>query len=545
MPKSGELDINYPKLLETKNKIKLLEPYKGSKKHHKMQCMECNYIWTATPKSKTQTLNKHKVSGCPNCNNIKKEKEYLKTREKNKQDLKERNITILDKSYDGRRHLKNERKILVRNENCGHEFKSTPSNLLSRNVTCPICAKKLKSDTLTAWSKSNSMKFRETAPEWVVYRSKVYSLTAVNYRKHKKLINPDDLIRDKAGVDGAHHLDHIVSIKYCFDHNIPAEVCSHVSNLRMMGWRENISKRDRLKDYIPNIFINYINTNTRITRIASSIRPLFPNARMFYKDIGGDVASLYDEELKLAIFIHPIDDTHKNNRIAYRLRKYCKQNGIRLFVIYEDEWEDNSTLVISKLKHYTNQNESKTIYARKCDIKEVSALDKGVFLNSYHIQGNDNSKIYLGAYYDNILVALMTFTPPRIGIGKHTEIEDRWELCRFCTHTDYRIVGIASKLLSHFKRNNSWKEIYSYADKRWSDGNLYYQLGFQLTTDNPPDYFYIIEGKRRHRWNYRKDILKNKFQDYDPNLTEYQNMENHGYYRIWDCGTLRFSMKNK
>jgi hypothetical protein len=73
---------------------------------------------------------------------------------------------------------------------------------------------------------------------------------------------------------------------------------------------------------------------------------------------------------------------------------------------------------------------------------------------------------------------------------------------------------------------------------------MYHQLGFALIADNKPDYQYVINGVRKHRWNYRKDILKNTLQNYDPNLTEYQNMENHGYYRIWDCGTLKFSIKN-
>jgi hypothetical protein len=139
----------------------------------------------------------------------------------------------------------------------------------------------------------------------------------------------------------------------------------------------------------------------------------------------------------------------------------------------------------------------------------------------------------------------MTFSPPRMGIGSYKTIQPGvFELVRFCTDTSYRIPGIASKLLTHFKRNHQWNEIYSYADRRWSVGNMYYKLGFELTTTNPPDYYYVINGKRKHRWAYRKDILKNTLPNYDPTKTEYENMQNHGFYRVWDCGTLKFSMKN-
>lgn len=74
---------------------------------------------------------------------------------------------------------------------------------------------------------------------------------------------------------------------------------------------------------------------------------------------------------------------------------------------------------------------------------------------------------------------------------------------------------------------------------------MYYQLGFTLTADNPPDYFYVVDGVRKHRWNFRKDVIKYTLPNYDPNITEYQNMENHGYWRVWDCGTLKFTMFNK
>jgi hypothetical protein len=141
----------------------------------------------------------------------------------------------------------------------------------------------------------------------------------------------------------------------------------------------------------------------------------------------------------------------------------------------------------------------------------------------------------------------MTFSAPRVALGQKnkssTDKQGVWELSRFCTDVKYRIPGIASKLLTHFKRTQpDWWQIYSFADKRWSVGNMYTILGFKLTTDNPPSYFYVVDGVRKHRWNYRKDNLKKILPQYDPKLTEYANMEMHGFWRVWDCGTLKFEM---
>jgi hypothetical protein len=74
---------------------------------------------------------------------------------------------------------------------------------------------------------------------------------------------------------------------------------------------------------------------------------------------------------------------------------------------------------------------------------------------------------------------------------------------------------------------------------------MYTQMGFDTVADNPPSYFYVVDGKRKHRWKYRKDVLKLNLPNFDESLTKYQNMETNGYWRVWDCGTLKFSMKNK
>lgn len=61
--------------------------------------------------------------------------------------------------------------------------------------------------------------------------------------KHDLLILENSDKRGMAGESGAHHLDHMVSIKSGFERGIPAEVVGAKENLRFISWEENYSKR--------------------------------------------------------------------------------------------------------------------------------------------------------------------------------------------------------------------------------------------------------------------------------------------------------------
>ena len=218
----------------------------------------------------------------------------------------------------------------------------------------------------------------------------------------------------------------------------------------------------------------------------------------------------------------------------------CKEKGYRLIHIFEDEWFNKMDIVKTTIKNILNCNNSERIHARKCIIKEISPQEKNEFLDKFHILGKDSSVIKLGAFYNKELLAVMTFSHGSISRKKYSSELD-WELNRFCSNYNYRIPGIASKLLTYFKRNYKWEKIYSYADLRWSQGDLYYKLGFDLINQTLPDYWYFdgINIKRFHRFALRKkpDEPKDK--------TEWELRLKEGYVRVFDCGKLKFMTKNK
>lgn len=218
----------------------------------------------------------------------------------------------------------------------------------------------------------------------------------------------------------------------------------------------------------------------------------------------------------------------------------CEKVGIKLIQVYEHEWDENKELVKRMLLNRIGLK-GKKIRTAKCLIKEIDSKTKNQFLQKYHIQGKDTSSIKLGAYYNDELLGVMTFSKPSRAKGKKYKSLE-FELSRFSVNYDYSVYGLAGKMLKYFKMNYDWNEIYTYADRRWSQGNMYEKLGFTFDKDTPPNYWYIVDKKIYHRFVFRKSELPKFLKEYDEELTEWENMKLGGFDRIWDCGNKKYTL---
>ena len=215
--------------------------------------------------------------------------------------------------------------------------------------------------------------------------------------------------------------------------------------------------------------------------------------------------------------------------------KLCEEKGFRLITIFEDELVNNTDLVFSRLRNILYKESSVVLYARKCVIAEITTKEAKDFCNENHIQGyGSGSCVKIGAFYDDDLVSVMTFSKPSLAKGSKSSDGLDWELHRFCSKIDTRIVGIASKMLKYFENTYQWERIFSYADRRWSVGGVYDKIGFDFTGYINPNYWYIRKQSRIHRFALRKTHSDPK------NITEWDIRRSQGWNRIWDCGNLRY-----
>ena len=224
----------------------------------------------------------------------------------------------------------------------------------------------------------------------------------------------------------------------------------------------------------------------------------------------------------------------------------CQKQGIQLFHIFENEWQHPVKQEIWKSVLENALGKSKRLGARKCILKPVPKKDIRPFLEENHLQGYGVSPIAYGLYYKDEfgvpeLMSIMTFASSKGRMDTKTD----WELVRFCNKRGYNVQGAASRLLKAFRAEYPGS-IKSYANRRWSNGNLYRQLGFKETGISAPNHFYWQNSKPFDllpRQIFQKHKLNKKLENYNPNLTAIENVINHGYNMIWDAGNYNFILE--
>jgi len=221
----------------------------------------------------------------------------------------------------------------------------------------------------------------------------------------------------------------------------------------------------------------------------------------------------------------------------YHLNKLnlANQNGIRLITIFEDEWLNRKEQVKGFLLSVLGKNNNK-IDGRKCTVKEVPFNEIRLFLKQHHIQGSvNNISIGVGIFFQQQMIGVLTLSSHhRCGNRKKDEIV----LSRLCFSKDYSVRGGASKMFKYAKSTAKMilgiKKIISWSDNRWSEGNVYKQLGFDVAQNLKPDYSYTMTTLQKR---LSKQSMKKKNKQL---LTEEQMRKSLNLGKIWDCGKKRW-----
>lgn len=222
------------------------------------------------------------------------------------------------------------------------------------------------------------------------------------------------------------------------------------------------------------------------------------------------------------LFWHSTDFKDKNFHI--NKTELFNKNKIDLIHVFENEWLYKNEIIKSMIKSKIGIYD-KTIHSKECHIKEING-DKLVkkFLEDNHIQGFVESDIKIGLFYCNELISLIVLKKK----------QNEYEILRCCDKLNTQIIDSTSRILKNFIDNHNPKEILLHIDRRYSNGEEYYSLGFEKISYTEPNH------KIYDKNNFRNDIsIEN---EYNSKKSEKEMMKEKGYLCIYDCGEIILKM---
>jgi Zn finger protein HypA/HybF involved in hydrogenase expression len=205
---------------------------------------------------------------------------------------------------------------------------------------------------------------------------------------------------------------------------------------------------------------------------------------------------------------------------------------INLIHIFEDEWIYKKNIVKSIIKNKLGIIENK-YYARNLELKNINNKMAFTFFERNHIQGGSYGNINYGLFNNEEMIFCISFTKSRFN-RKYN-----YEILRMASKLNSIIVGGFEKCLKHFKEIYKGN-IITYVDRRYFNGNSYIRCGFEFSHNSNPNYYYFKDQKRFSRIKFQKHKLNNLLENFDPSLTEKENMKINGWNWIYDCGNSVF-----
>lgn len=219
--------------------------------------------------------------------------------------------------------------------------------------------------------------------------------------------------------------------------------------------------------------------------------------------------------------------------------------GITLFQIWEDDWLNKKDIIIRHIAYQINKIKElqelfpemdkehfHTSYARTTQVVEITYQQSIPFLTETHVQGPvKGTHYYALKNKQGNLCAVMVLAK--------TSKTSEYLLARYATKGI--VPGGFTKLLKHAVSASNAEKIITFADRTISNGRLYEKTGFTKDSELKPDYMYVKNKKKFHKFGFRLKAFKNRNDlIYVENMTEKELAELNGYSRIWDAGKTKY-----
>lgn len=222
-------------------------------------------------------------------------------------------------------------------------------------------------------------------------------------------------------------------------------------------------------------------------------------------------------------------EKYRDKHEHYDKWKLCKDKGVSLIQIWEDDWRDRRNVVESVLQIKLGIVE---IASNISIDKNVSWVEASQFLDNHHILGQIKATRYYGLRDNNgILVGLACFT----------KSHGRWNLARFAASKV--IPSGLEVILDSFRANNSGP-IQTTVDLTISDGSTYLENGFTLKEIIDPSYYFVVEGSRVQKYMLKKkDFFTDTELYFEPGRSLSELAELNDIPKVYDAGKAVYILK--
>lgn len=386
-----------------------------------------------------------------------------------------------------------------------------------------------KSRTEVQWKCPRGHNFMKTIKKFNFYCSICSKgSTVFSYDKTFAALAPKDMLEqwsdsnEDSPRDYSYNSAKVVEWKCKKGHIWSAPIYSRFNGTGCSRCKSKSSKAEReLADFIESL----LEDNKNVTVVRNDRRVL-----------NGKELDVLIPELNIAfeyngLFWHS-DRILQDKNYHYDKWKACQDQGIQLITVWEDDWRQRREIVENTIRHKLGVSNQDRVAARKTTIQEVSYRQSAKFLNLNHIQGDATGSKYVALVFDNEIVAIGVFK-----LSQNVLSLERYATSRI-------VVGGLGKILKYARTCYNFIPVTTFASHDISDGNLYRQLGFVEQYETPPDYMYVVNGERVHKFNYRLARFKK-----DPTLRYVEGFSENelailnGIEKAWDNGKTKFILK--
>lgn len=215
------------------------------------------------------------------------------------------------------------------------------------------------------------------------------------------------------------------------------------------------------------------------------------------------------------------DAVRKNKDYHNKKTELCREHGISLFHVFQDEWRDKRDIVESMIINRLRM--SKKIWARKCSIIKIDNKKSKEFFGENHIDGNASGMVTYALEFEGNVVSAIKLRKP------HSK---KWlgflEIARYASAKGVDVVGGHSKLIKHARKNHP-ERLISYVDTRFGGTGRHCEKSGMVLDHVSSHSFW---------WTDREDRFNRLYCRATKEKSEAEEALSRKLLKIWGCSNL-------